>query len=158
MPDCLLQNGHTYRSKDGHLCQPQHLSAQVHTIASKSAAMRATSMLRHLTSSIFFLAAYCLLVRRPAVWYKQSCSSSRHQRLSLPVTLPESSLHRYTWCTNNMAVSMCHAASVCRTGGEAAEGHRSLHLLCHGFLLSCRGSCCAGAATEGVPTTSCIIV
>ena len=82
MPDCLLQNGHTYRSKDGHLCQPQHLSAQVHTIASKSAAMRATSMLRHLTSSIFFLAAYCLLLRRPAVWYKQSCSSSRHQRLS----------------------------------------------------------------------------
>lgn len=78
--------------------------------------------------------------------------------VSLPDTLLESSLHRYTWCTNNMAVSMCHAACVCRTGGEAAEGHRSVHLLCHGFLLSCRGSCCAGAATEGVPTISCIIV
>ena len=60
--------------------------------------------------------------------------------------------------TFNMAVGMCHAASVWCTGGEAAEGHRSVHLLCHGFLLSCRGSCCASAAAEGISALFCIIV
>ncbi len=67
-------------------------------------------------------------------------------------------LHSCMWCICDMPVSMHHADSVCVTGGEAAEGHRPVYLLCHGFLLSCRGSCSASAATEGVPATSCIIV
>ncbi len=167
MPGCLLQNGHIETGKDGYLYASHKICLRRFTrlvceVAAMQASIKAAPLdLAHLPfppflpSSLSPFSAACI-----------DCLPAPRLGLSSTTKLLMTSMSlcvRHTCgcllpVTFNMAVGMCHAASVWCTGGEAAKGHRSVHLLCHGFLLSCRGSCCASAAAEGMSALFCIIV